>query len=412
MSAIRKYAAAIVLIFLVIGAQAQTDTLRYSAKGVVRDAANGRVLQAVAVTLQGSSYATITNADGTFVIKSDRPIGSVSFSLLGYESLNMRAPETEGEVMRVRLKRDVFTLDAASVLSGDPKELMRLALLRIPDNGPSEPELFDCFYRETVQKRQRFIYVSEAVTRMYKTSFRDFFGVDRAAVVKSRLLTSPRKSDTLGVKVLGGPAMPINLDLVKTRDMPFNERDLDLYSFTLLPPELIDGRTQLVIAMRPVAETDFALHFGTVYIDRETLAFTRVELNLDMSDPDKATRAMLVKRPTGLRFKPKEMSLLLDYKSDGGKSRLSYLKTVFRFNCDWRKRLLATEFTATAEMVVTKRYNGGEVVKIPRSEAFGANVSLADKAEFYSDPDFWKDYNIIEPTVGLERAVGMMRANP
>ena len=412
MSAIRKYLAAIAFVLLPLLAGAQTDTLRFSAKGVVRDAATGQILQAVAVTVPGTSFATITNADGTFVIKSNGPIANVGFSLLGYKALVMPAPDSPTEVMRVRMTRDEFSINAASVLSGNPRELMRLAISRISDNCPAQAELFDCFYRETVQKRQRFIYVSEAVTKMYKSSYRDFLGIDRAAVVKSRLLTSPRKSDTLGVKVLGGPAMSVDLDLVKTRGAPFTESDLNLYSFTLLPPQLINGRMQLVIAMLPAVEVDDALQYGTVYIDRETLAFTRIELSLDMSDPVKAVDRMLVRRPVGLRFRPKEMSLTLNYSREDGKTRLSYLKTVFRFNCDWKKKLFATEFTAVAEMVVTKRHTGAEVVQIPRSEAFSHHQALADKTEYYSDPDFWKDYNIIEPTVGLEHAVARLKATP
>lgn len=412
MSAIRKYLVAIAFVLLPLLAGAQTDTLRFSAKGVVRDAATGQILQAVAVTVPGTSFATITNADGTFVIKSNGPIANVGFSLLGYKALVMPAPDSPSEVMRVRMTRDEFSINAASVLSGNPRELMRLAISRISDNCPAQAELFDCFYRETVQKRQRFIYVSEAVTKMYKSSYRDFLGIDRAAVVKSRLLTSPRKSDTLGVKVLGGPAMSVDLDLVKTRGAPFTESDLNLYSFTLLPPQLINGRMQLVIAMLPAVEADDALQYGTVYIDRETLAFTRIELSLDMSDPVKAVDRMLVRRPVGLRFRPKEMSLTLNYSREDGKTRLSYLKTVFRFNCDWKKKLFATEFTAVAEMVVTKRHTGAEVVQIPRSEAFSHHQALADKTEYYSDPDFWKDYNIIEPTVGLEHAVARLKATP
>ena len=33
----------------------------------------------------------------------------------------------------------------------------------------------------------------------------------------------------------------------------------------------------------------------------------------------------------------------------------------------------------------------------------------APLSQVYADPDFWKDYNIIEPTVGLEQAVGRLK---
>ena len=172
----------------------QTDSLRFSVRGVVRDSSSGRILPEVGVYVPGTSYATVTNADGTFIIKSHSPIGSLSFSLIGYENLTQQAPEGGEEVMRVRLKPRDFTLDPSLVVSGDPAEIMRLAIIKIPDNYPAESELFDCFYRETVRKRQRFIYVSEAVTKIYKASFRDYFTPDRAALVKSRLLTSPRRT--------------------------------------------------------------------------------------------------------------------------------------------------------------------------------------------------------------------------
>ena len=390
----------------------QTDSLRFSVRGVVRDATSGRVLPEVGVSVPGTSYATVTNSEGTFIIKSSSPVSKLEFSMIGYERLTQDAPASENAVMGVRLKPKNLTLDPALVLYGSPLDIMRLAMSKISENSPSGEELFDCFYRETVRKRQRFIYVSEAVTKMYKPAQRDLFSSDRVAVRKSRLLTSTRVSDTLGVKVIGGPAMPVTLDLTRSRRMILDELELGLYNLEMLPPQSLDGRTQFVIRLTPAATVEEALQNGVVYIDRETLAFSRIELSLDVTDKDKATRAMLVKRPTGLRFKPKEMSLLLNYKMEEGKSRLSYLKTVFRFDCDWKRRLLATDFTVVAEMVVTKRYDSSEVTKIPRSEAFSDRESLSDKTKEYLDPDFWKDYNIIEPTVGLEHAVNRLKVNP
>ena len=182
-----------------------------------------------------------------------------------------------------------------------------------------------------------------------------------------------------------------------------------MYHLEMLEPVMLDDRRQFVIRLEPATTTEFALHYGTVYIDQETMAFTRIELSLDVSDAAKATRAMLISKPMDIRFKPKEMSLLLNYKREGGKSRLSYARTVFRFNCDARRRLFSTEFTAIAEMVVTNRLDGADAVPIERKEAFRSSETLADQASAYADPDFWKDYNIIEPTESLEHALGRLK---
>lgn len=388
---------------------AQSDSLRFSVRGTVRDAETGRPLSDVGVSLPGTRYATVTNQDGVFVIKSDTQPVSVSFSLLGYHSVSEPVPSDPEKPMAVRMKKGSFLLEASRVYSGDPVSLLLEAIDLIPENCPSDPELFDCFYRETVQKRQRFIYISEAVTKMYKNSFRKGAWRDRAAIVKSRILTSPRTSDTLGVKVVGGPVMAVELDLVKNRQFILHPSELMQYRLELLAPEVIDERMQFVIRLSPAVERPYALHFGKIYLDQESLSFTRIELSLDVSDPVKATEAMLVSKPAGIRFKPKEMSLMLHYKTEEGKTRLSYQRTVFKFNCDWRRKLFATEFTAVAEMVVTNRYPEASPDAILRSDAFRGSESLADKAVYFDDPDFWKDYNIIEPTESLEHAISRLK---
>jgi hypothetical protein len=78
-----------------------------------------------------------------------------------------------------------------------------------------------------------------------------------------------------------------------------------------------------------------------------------------------------------------------------------------RFNCDWRKRLFATSYTAVNELVVTDLRE--PAVPIARSEQFRTSDILSDKAAEFLDPDFWKDYNIIEPTESLEHAIGRLR---
>ncbi len=280
----------------------QTDSLRYVVRGTVVDATGGKPLAYVSVNIPGTNYATVTNQDGAFVIKSDIQPQFVGFSLLGYKTLTV--PADREQVMRVRLARGEYTLNPAYVVTGDPLTLLREAIYKIQENCPDQPELFDCFYRETAQKRSRFIYVSEAVTKMYKSSFRNIFGRDRASVVKSRLLKSPRASDTLAVKVMGGPVQAVDLDLVKTRQFVLDEEYLEYYSLELADPVMLDDRMQFVIKLVPFAKTDFALQYGTVYIDQETLAFSRIELTLDVSDSDKATRAMLISKPADIRFKP------------------------------------------------------------------------------------------------------------
>ena len=149
---------------------------------------------------------------------------------------------------------------------------------------------------------------------------------------------------------------------------------------------------------------DYPLYNGVIYIDRETYAFTRFELEYDMRDKEKVTRSILISKPAGLKFTPTQVSIRYDYTLSEGVSRVSYVKTVMRFKCDWKKRLLRTDYTAISELVTTDRHSDNIEI-IPRKESFSSRDVLAEKASADYDPEFWKDYNIIEPSESLDKAI-------
>ena len=108
--------------------------------------------------------------------------------------------------------------------------------------------------------------------------------------------------------------MAVELDLVKNRQFILHPSELMQYRLELLAPEVIDERMQFVIRLSPAVERPYALHFGKIYLDQESLSFTRIELSLDVSDPVKATEAML--EECGFRYitlyqnrKPKQIKL-------------------------------------------------------------------------------------------------------
>ena len=402
----RKWLTIILFALLSLNVWAQTDSVRlgYMVKGKVKDAETGRALESVHVSVPGRHHATVTNADGEFVLKSDRRIDAVQFSYLGYKSQWVTAsPE-----LKISLVRESLALREASIVSGDPAAIVRAALSRVPETYCPEPELLECFYRETVQKRNRYTYVAEAVARLYRerTDGR-MYTIDASALEKSRLLVSQRKRDTLSVKTQGGPQMALNCDFLKSPELLFSEDEMALYKFEMDMPAYIGDRLQFVIRMSPEQTVDYALYNVVLYIDRENLTFTRIEASLDMRDRLKAIRAVLVSKPLSLRFFPEEATVVLNYRPVGDKIRLEYFRSTMRFACDWRKRLFKTHYTAVNELVVTDVRP--EAIPIPRRERFRSTDYLNDKAEEFQDPDFWADYNIIEPSESLEHAISRLR---
>lgn len=399
----RKWLLFILFTLLSWAAYGQGDSprLSYVVKGIVKDAENGKAIPTVHVSIPGRNFATVTNADGEFILKSDEPINEIVCSCLGYRKKTVKA----ADYVKVSLQREAYPINESSVVSGDPAAIVRAALEKADKTYCPEPELLECFYRETVQKRSRYTYVAEAVARIYKDSYP--LGRDASALEKSRLLLSQRRSDTLSVKTQGGPNMALTCDFLTKREHLFTEEEMALYEFRLLPSAYIGDRLQLVVSMTPATEVTYALYFVTLYIDFETLSFTRIEASLDMRNQPKAIRAILVSKPMSLRFFPEEVSIVYNYRTSGDVTRLEYFRSTIRFACDWRKRLFKTKYTAVNELVVTDVLP--EASPIPRSERFGPRSYLNDEAAHFADPDFWSGYNIIEPSESLEHATARLR---
>lgn len=380
---------------------------RIVVNGIVTDESSGAAIAYATVAVPGSRVSVVTNADGFFTLKVEKLPPAVVVSHIGF--ITKRVAISEGQIDDVHIKLEPATtmLKEVVIETTDPEELVRRAIRRIPQNYSNVPELYKGFYRETAMKGQHFIYIAEGVVDMYKSSYRYSSLHDLVTIAKGRRLLSTKTSDTLGVKVMGGPVLPVQFDVVKNPDFLLNVDELKNYNLRMEKSVTIKDRWQFVVSLTPNVSLSYPLYNGRLYIDYETLAFTRVELSLDVHDKKKATDYMLVRKPMGVRFRPRELSFLIDYYYEGGKMYLNYVRSTFRFNCDWRRRLFATSFTAVCEMVVTDKTDQN-VKPIKGRRSFDSRDAFYDKVDYFLDSNFWEDYNILEPTERLDRAIGRL----
>lgn len=371
--------------------------------GKVTDKSSGAALEAASVIADDNRSATVTNASGDFIIKGPAGTRYLTLSHLGYRSRQVAVP-AEGRTLRVPLVPSAITL--SEVLVADPEAVLRMAVRNIPANYAARPLGQRCFYRETTQKGRRFIYVAEAVTSMYKEAYTRGIARDRTTILKARRLVSTQASDTLGAKIAGGPFTPIVLDVMKNLGYLLNEEMMSQYTYSMRAVPGTDGRGQVVVTMSPrMLPRVVALLYGDFYIDTRTLAVTHVDLTLDMRDARLATAFMLRSKPAGVRFRPRSLEIYINYRpGHDGRLSLGYIRSDVSFKCEWKKKLFTAPYKVTSEMVVTDERTD-TVASVRGKSAFSRHEALYDHPEYFDDPHFWEQYNIIAPTHSLEKGI-------
>lgn len=386
-----------------------TMTLR----GVVKDAQSRKRLPNVNVFIPGRDVGTMTNDDGAFVLKVTREAaqGELAFSCLGYagKRLSISAWSGSQHAVNVYLVPESRLLSEVTVYGGDAKELVYEALARVGANYPLQPNMLQMFYRETIMKGSRFVGISEGVLDVFKEGYKHrSLGKDRVRIERGRRLLSQKSKDTLAIKVQGGPTLAVHFDAMKNPDFLFDAETMGYYAFRHERMDVLGDRLHYVVSFKPLVKVEYPLYSGLLYIDMQTLCLSRAECALDVSDEEKVNKILLQKKPAGLRFRVREASMVIAYRPHGNRATLDYVKSSIRFKCDWKRRLFASAYAAVAEMV-TVDLDHAPKGNIPLQEAFGTKRLFDDAAEANWDADYWADYNIIEPTESLEKAVKKLR---
>lgn len=379
--------------------------------GTVKNSDNHRRIEYANIAVKGTNIGTVANENGDFSLKIKNSLQAdmIVVSHVGYVNSFVRLKDMDYEKVTVWLSPRNNVLHEVTVRSGEARQIVQEALHKIEQNYEMKDCMLTGFYRETARKRQHYINVSEAVVDVYKTTYhKRSADVDRVQVLQGRQLISEKKGDTLAVKLLGGPALSVFVDVVKNPDLILDDEFLDFYNFSMEDQVYVDHRMQIVVSFTPRVNLTYALYKGKLYIDSENLSFTRAELSLDMSDRNKATQAILKKKPAGVIFKPQELSFIVNYKERDGKMCLDYVRNEVKFKCDWKRKLFYTSYGIVSEMVVTDMRTH-DVRPIPRRDSFSSKEIFSDQVSAFSDDDFWGAYNIIKPTESLDKAVNKLK---
>ncbi|MEI6682093.1 MAG: carboxypeptidase-like regulatory domain-containing protein [Bacteroidota bacterium] len=373
--------------------------------GTLKDNKTGEKIRYATIAVPNTGIGTVSNSEGEFTLKVNSSLNAEYFEVshMSYATVKFRISEAAGKDKTYFLDMKPIQLKEISVVPGDAREIVEMALRNIDKNYSAVPNMMTGFYRESIRQRRDYLSIAEAVVDIYKAPYLTNQD-DQVKIFRGRKGSNVKKADTLMVQVQGGPNVSMLLDIVKNTDLSIALDNLDNYQFELGNVVNIDNRVNWVINFSPAVINEEPLYFGKLCIDQETMAITRAEFSLDLSDEGKASRVFIQKKPVGLHFKPTSTSYLVTYKQQNGKYYLNYVRVDLKFSCDWKRRLFRNHYTVVSEVAITDR-RAGNIVKFANSDVFKKSMVFTEKVQDFADPGFWGEYNIIEPEISIENAI-------
>ncbi len=415
---IRKYLITTMLVLFFIGIhydsyasvyfQDEQQEINYNSySGEILDSDSKKPLVFATLTLEGTNISTVTNTEGTFSLKIPKSTvqGNISISFLGYKTKIVSLNELRPENNEILL--DIASIELSEVNLTVPKSaegLVRETLAKKGDNYFNDPTIMTAFYRETIKKRRKNVSLSEAVVTIYKAPY-NTPKRDAIQLYKSRKSTDYSKLDTVALKLEGGPFNTLYVDIMKYPEYIFTDEDISKYSFSFDQSTRVNDRLIYVVNFEQHNYIDEPLYKGKLYIDSENKILTSAIYSLNITDPDKASKLFVRKKPANAKVWPTDVAYRVDYREKDGRWYYGYSNVLLEFKINWDDRFFNSVYSMTAEMAITDWELNTEKANLKAREKMKSRIILSDEASGFSDPEFWGEYNIIEPEKSIESAI-------
>nr|WP_240042685.1 DUF5686 and carboxypeptidase-like regulatory domain-containing protein [Maribacter aurantiacus] len=375
--------------------------------GEVYDSETKKPLIFATLTLENTNISTITNTEGEFSLKvpDSNTSENVIVSFLGYRTKRIPMLQFKSEGNEIGMTELVTQLSEVSLsIPKDARALVRETLKKRGENYIDNPTVMTAFYRETIKRRRQNVSLSEAVVNIYKAPYSSNKN-DALKLFKARKSTDYSKLDTLALKLQGGPFNALFVDMVKYPDYIFAADMFEYYDFSFSNSTRVDDKLIYVIDFTQKPGIIDPLYTGKLYIDVDNKILTSAIYSLNITDRDLAAQMFVRKKPRNADVWPTEVAYRVDYREKDGKWYYGYSNVLMEFKINWDKRLFNSVYSMSCEMAITD-WEENLSNEIPKyKDRIKSDIILTDEAIGFADPDFWGEYNIIEPEKSIESAI-------
>jgi hypothetical protein len=375
-------------------------------RGLVSDMLNGEPLAFASVQVDGTNISTVTNTEGSFILKIPVALksGNLVVSFLGYKNKSFPISEFNGEFNRLDMEVSPISLPDVNVVFKDAESLMRAVFDKRGDNYVDKTTEMTAFYRETIKKRKTYVALLESVVDVFKFSYTSARN-DIAALYKVRKQTDYEKLDTVVFKLMGGPYNTLFTDVMKDPERVFTDKVFENYIFSYDRSTMIDNRMVYVLDFKQRPTIKEPYFYGKLYIDAQTLALVSAVYDMNLEDKNASSDLFIRRKPLYAKVEVKKARYMVNYIQRDDKWYLGYSRIELNIGVNWKRKLFNTSYESVMEMAVTdwKSASGEKWDKI--NNRLRTNVVVADAAIGFVDPDFWGSSNVIEPEKPIGSAI-------
>ncbi len=384
----------------------QDSTEYQSFQGKVVEIHTDNPIIFASIFLSGTNIGTVSNSEGEFLIKIPMFLENkvIGFSSIGYKNLEIPVGQLNPEGNLVELEPNPILIEEVTIVNQDARDLLTMALQSIPKNYSNDPVMLTSFYRETIKQNRNFVSVSEAVLDSYKSSYTNVSDMDRVKIFKGRKSQDVKKMDTVLFKLQGGPQTMFLLDIVKNPGELFDSEIMDYYIYPMGGIININDRQAFVITFRQMEHVNIPLYAGKVYIGVDDYAIIGAEFQILEENLKNANQYLIRKKPISMRIEVNNANYLVSYRLIDGTWSLNYVRTELMFTVRWKKKLFRSRFTTMTEMAVTD-IDTRSITKYKFRETTKRSDIFADQVSNFEDPDFWGEFNIIQPEESIQSAI-------
>ncbi len=362
------------------------------------------------IEIQELNINTVTNAEGYFKLKYNKPQGSAFLivNALGFKSKKISLNEiTTSQPIKIFLNSQANMLPAVEMLSiQNLQELVKKSIAAHHKFAQENTQFQTAFYRETIKKSKRPVSLAESVIRLVRPGEKSY-KKDKIAIYKARKITDYDRLDTLAFKMQGGPYATLYTDIITYNDKFFDTQALDLLELKFLGRTQLSGEPVLEVGFKEKIKDDVWFS-GSFFIHEKEQVLVQLHYTLNVEDRKKAARYFVNKRPRKVKVYPEQINYEVHYFRDQNIWRFGYSQVIAEFTVNKKGKLFNTKYSSQSELLVTK-YQQGDF-NLDRKDFIREDFILIDDKTGFEEASFWGENNIIEPDKSILNAIEKIRA--